>query len=108
VSKTKTNRRKYESEKTIERKACEAAKRHGMVSIKLGGFRSRGKPDRLFLLNGETMFIEFKSTGCVPTVLQRAWIAKLRSIGYAATFIDSSEEAIASIDAFAKIAKGEI
>lgn len=46
-------------ESIIERKCCNwAIKEFGIQNIKLT--QSRGIPDRLFMLNGQVLFVEFK------------------------------------------------
>lgn len=97
-----------EREKIIESKACKLAKKLGMLELKLNGVGSRGKPDRVFFYNGETLFIEFKSEGRKPTHLQTRWHEKLRSVGHKVLVIDSLAEATAALHAFAQIADGEI
>lgn len=95
---------RIEKEKEIEAAACKAAKKLGMLEIKLNGIGARGKPDRVFLFNGETLFIEFKSPGRKPTRSQMVYHNRLRKVGHKVLVVDSIAEAKAAISAFALIA----
>lgn len=81
-------------ESSIEKKVCEFAKRHGVLSVKLAGPNDRGKPDRMFLYNGRVVFIEFKAPGKKPTPLQERWIDTLRALGFSANYVDNAGDGI--------------
>jgi hypothetical protein len=80
------------NESTIERTVTLHAKRLGWISLKLSGAHDRGKPDRMYLRRGVTVFIEFKAPGKLPTALQNKWIKDLREAGFKATWIDNFED----------------
>lgn len=87
------------SEKTIERHLVEEVARLGGFALKLTAQYHTGIPDRLVLLpGGQAIFVELKSTGCTPTKLQQAEMARLRKIGFACYVVDSPGGVDALID----------
>jgi Holliday junction resolvase len=76
------------TESTIERAVCAYAKSKGCIVMKLSGQNQRGQPDRMFILDGKVLFIEFKAPGKRPTALQERWLADLRRQGMFATWCD--------------------
>jgi hypothetical protein len=81
-------------ESSIEKKACGYAADLGMLPIKIVAGGVRGRPDRLFLVNGSTyFFIEFKRPGESPTKLQWYWLNILQNLGIHAYWTDNLEEA---------------
>lgn len=96
---------KKESEKTLEaRLAREVALRGGMA-LKYTSQYHRGIPDRIVLLKGgKTVFVEMKSTGERPTLLQTHAMNRLESMGYECRVIDSTE----ALTAFLKVIDDEI
>ncbi len=78
-------------ERDIERKVCERAKRAGWLAFKFTSPQQRGVPDRLFIRDGQIVFIEFKRTGEQPTKLQARMIARLREAGCTVFVCDSVE-----------------
>lgn len=75
-------------ERDVEAAVCMFAGGLGVGTIKLSGPNDRGKPDRLYYLNGKAIFIELKATGEKPTALQLKTIEKLRSKGMFADWTD--------------------
>lgn len=69
-------------ESTIEKAVCDYAKSLGWLPMKLAGANNRGQPDRMFLRKGQTVFIEFKATGKLPTKLQLRWLLDLHERGF--------------------------
>jgi hypothetical protein len=49
-------------------------------------------PDRMFLLDGRVLFIEFKKPGEKPSRIQRWTLNDLRSRGFDAIVVDDVEE----------------
>jgi hypothetical protein len=49
--------------------------------MKLAGQNQRGQPDRLFILGGRVLFVEFKASGKIPTALQLRWLLNLHHQG---------------------------
>ncbi len=88
------------SEATIERKACEYAKRTGFLVYKFTSPNHRGVPDRMFLFDGRTLFIEFKRPGGKTTALQDREIRILRENGFAAIVVNSYPDAVHALEAF--------
>lgn len=58
-------------EKDIEKKVSEYAKKLGWLGAKLNSESARGWPDRLYVRNGVTVFIEFKRKGGRISALQK-------------------------------------
>jgi hypothetical protein len=79
-------------ESTLEKKAVEFAHACGWSFFKLAKTGKRGTPDRLFLRNGEAVFIEFKAPGEKPTKLQLYRIRELIKDGFTATWFDNLDE----------------
>lgn len=90
------------SEKDIEHSVSEYAKRIGMVSWKFTSPSKVGVPDRIFLHNGRTLFIEFKAPSKVPTTIQRRRMNEILDQGVAATWVDSVKQGREILDLFAK------
>jgi Holliday junction resolvase len=78
-------------ESDIERRLCRFAREHGILVLKLAGPGLRGQPDRQFLKNGITCFIEMKAPGKKPRALQMKWLEKLSAEGFHATWCDDVE-----------------
>lgn len=57
-------------ESRIEQKASEYAKSLGMLTLKLNVKGASGWPDRIYIWNGHTWYIEFKAPGMRPRPLQ--------------------------------------
>lgn len=88
------------SESKIESAVCAYAKRNFVMVLKLAAAGHRGQPDRMFLANGKTLFIEFKSPGKRPTALQLRFHDTLRILGFRVFVIDNLTAGIAAIDEF--------
>lgn len=76
----------------VERACRVIAEQHGAALLKLGAALQRGIPDRVLLLRGRTVFIEFKSPGRYPSPIQRHWHAKLRGLGFEVVVFRTVEE----------------
>ena len=82
-----------ESEKNIEAKLRDAIKRRGGTAIKILSQFHAGLPDRLVLLpGGRAFFVELKSTGCKPGLLQTKAHEMLRSLGFSVYVIDTTDK----------------
>jgi hypothetical protein len=75
-------------ESTIEKAVCAYAKLKGCIVMKLAGQNQRGQPDRLFVLGGRVLFVEFKAPGKHPTALQLRWLVNLNDQGMAVAWCD--------------------
>ncbi len=69
------------SESQIEQTAVKKAREAGWLALKFQSPGNTGVPDRLFIKEGRTVFIEFKKDGGRLTELQKAQIRRLRSFG---------------------------
>lgn len=82
-----------ESEKIIEAKLREAVKQRGGTALKFLSQFHRGMPDRLVLMpGGRAFFVELKSTGEKPRLLQQKAHEDLRRLGFSVYVIDSTEK----------------
>lgn len=82
-----------ESEKTIEAKLRETVRQRGGIALKILSQYHAGLPDRLVLLpGGRACFVELKSTGEKPRLLQRKAHSTLRALGFPVTVIDSTDK----------------
>lgn len=80
------------NEKLIERKLREGVKALGGLALKFSSPYHRGIPDRIILMpEGKTFFVELKTTGKKPTLLQQKAIKELTELGFDARVIDSKE-----------------
>lgn len=80
------------NEKLIEKKLREEVKKLGGLALKFSSPYHRGVPDRIVLMPGGcASFVEIKTTGKKPKLLQEKAIAELRAMGFKAEVIDSQE-----------------
>tara|TARA_R110000868_G_scaffold256222_1_gene512928 strand:+ start:685 stop:960 length:276 start_codon:yes stop_codon:yes gene_type:complete len=85
-------------ESTIEKAVCSYAKSKGCLILKLAGMNQRGQPDRMFIRDGKSLFIEFKSPGKNPTALQIKWLLDLTTQGMNAMWCNSIADGKKLID----------
>ena len=81
-------------ESHIERAVCVWAKADGWLVFKFSSPSLRGVPDRMFIKDGLTVFIEFKAPHKKPTPLQTATMAKMARYGAKVAWFDNSADAI--------------
>ena len=82
-----------ESEKKLEARLRTEIEKRGGVALKLLSQFHRGLPDRLVLLPyGITYFVEMKTTGERPTLLQQHAHKMLRNLGQHVVIVDTSEK----------------
>jgi hypothetical protein len=67
------------------------------ICYKFSAPSHRGVPDRLIVIRGKCLFIEFKAPGRRPSPLQQHEIDRLRGAGVWAGWVSSLEEAKAVI-----------
>lgn len=79
-------------EKKLEKRATDVAKAHGFHTRKWASPSSRGVPDRIFIKDGDTFFVEFKAPGNTPTKLQAHEINLIKQHGGNAFFIDNIDD----------------
>lgn len=82
-------------ESYVEKQVNEFAKAQGIATLKLTGPGDRGKADRLYMLNGKAVFVEFKAPGKEPTDLQFRFLNRVRENGFSSNWFDNGPEAIA-------------
>lgn len=81
------------SEKAFERGMSKEVERNGGMAVKLLSQFINGLPDRLYLLPGGTaVFVEFKSTGKRPTVLQGLVMQRIKRLGFEVHVVSNLEE----------------
>jgi hypothetical protein len=78
-------------ESTIETAVCAHARLLGWLVYKFVSPNQRGVPDRMFLKDGNVIFIEFKATGKQLTPLQRFKITEIIAAGFDVHVIDDIE-----------------
>ena len=76
-------------ESTIEKNCSTWAKNNGWLGYKFSSPQQRGVPDRLFIKNGSTVYIEFKAPGKQATKYQLHTIAKMTAHGAIVHVIDN-------------------
>lgn len=81
-------------EKTIEKKVVGHAKKLGFWTRKFVSPNNRGVPDRIFVLCGVVVFIEFKAPGKKPTPLQALEMKKMEEAGLRVHVCDSAEQGL--------------
>ena len=79
-------------ESAIEKAVTAHAKKLGWMSLKLSSANDRGKPDRMYLRRGVTVFVEFKAPGSKPTALQMKWLNELHLQGFITSWCDDVEK----------------
>lgn len=78
-------------EKKLEKRCTDVAKANGWWSRKFSSPANRGVPDRIFIKDGNVVFIEFKAPGNVPTKLQRHELELIIEYGGKAKWCDTVE-----------------
>jgi hypothetical protein len=75
-------------ESQLERKLVEWCRKEGILTYKFSSPSHRGVPDRIFLYEERTMFLELKRAGNKPTALQLRELATLQEAGFAVGWTD--------------------
>lgn len=76
------------SERNIEMNVSKYATLTGWWTSKFTSPSKAGVPDRIFIKNGKTLFIEFKATGEKPRKLQVEIIKQMREKGATVYVVD--------------------
>jgi hypothetical protein len=79
-------------ESQIEKRLCAWAKKCGILCYKVSTPANRGMPDRMFIFEGQVIFVELKRPGCKPTELQKYVINELNVKGGVTAFWTDSFE----------------
>lgn len=85
-------------ESKIEYEVCKYAESKGFLVFKFSSPSQRGVPDRIFLKNRNTFFIEFKSPGKKPTKLQMFIFKKLKQQDFKTYIVDNIDDGKKLID----------
>jgi predicted methyltransferase MtxX (methanogen marker protein 4) len=81
------------------------AKKHaGMLIRKMNGLGVMGWPDRMFMYNGNVMFIEFKRPGGKVTEVQQKMHERIMSAGFRVWVVDDKQVGKSLID---KLVEGD-
>ena len=82
-----------ESEKKLEANLRDRIRNIGGLALKIPATHHAGIPDRLCLLQGGlAFFVEVKTTGEKPRLLQKASHETLRRLGFAVYVIDTTKK----------------
>lgn len=81
-------------EKELEAKVVKYAKDHGILTYKFVSPNNRGVPDRIFLKDGYTLFIEFKSPRGQCTELQKREHQRIWDVGHKVFVVHDYEAAV--------------
>lgn len=87
-------------ESLIEGANCLYAESRGWTVLKLDGGGSNGKPDRVYLRAGVTMFIEYKRKGEHLKPLQEYWRRVLIGQGFDHHVVDNLEDGKIVVDSY--------
>ena len=94
-----------ESEKTIETYLRRLCKEHGWLCLKTRPIEN-GYPDRLVVMpHGLTAWVELKTTGCKPRLLQQRRMEMLKGLGHKVTWADRKvliDELVSKLDEMCK------
>ena len=85
-------------ESAIEKKVCAYGTKTGWLVRKLQWIGRHGAPDRLFMMAGFVLFIEFKQRGKKPTEHQRIEHERLRAAGMIVHIVDDVDNGKALLD----------
>lgn len=78
------------SEKYIDAQLCKKVKELGGLCLKMGVLHFAGIPDRLVILpNIPMFFVEVKTTGKKPSLIQKVVIAKLERLNQKVVILDN-------------------
>jgi hypothetical protein len=81
-------------EKKIENDSVKWARAAGWLTYKFASPSHRGVPDRVFMKDGRTVFIEFKTMRGRVTELQKRELQKINDAGVEAVVCRSKDEVI--------------
>lgn len=90
-------------EREIEKKLAKWAKDNCVLTYKFTSPAHRGVPDRVFIANGVTLFLEIKAEGKSPTALQLREIERINFFGGVADWAAGYEPAVMKISIHLKL-----
>jgi len=79
-------------EATIEKECCRRAETAGWWHRKVQWVGSRDAPDRVFIRDGQTVWVEFKAPGKVPRPTQAREHKEMREAGATVLVIDDVDD----------------
>lgn len=79
-------------EKEIERRCCKLAEQRGMIPLKVVSPNRAGVPDRLFVAQHASIWVEFKKEGGKLSPIQKRTIEDFGKLGHAVFVVYSVEE----------------
>lgn len=89
----KTTKTCKDSEKYIERYLCSTVTAKGGICLKYSNPNMTGFPDRIVLLpGGKTLWVELKSKGRKPSIVQKIRFRQMEEIGHHVYVCDSIEQ----------------
>jgi hypothetical protein len=95
-------------ETQIESRAVEILREQdGVESIKLNLMGNSGWPDREFLYQGHSFYMEFKRPGKTPTDLQNFRLNWLYTNGFACGWCDNVEDCVRRIREWKRLIHGD-
>jgi hypothetical protein len=80
------------SEKKLERRCSDIARANGWYTRKFSSPSNRGVPDRIFIKDGDVVFVEFKAPGKTPTKLQIHELKEITDKGGNAVWCDRVDD----------------
>lgn len=78
-------------ESNLERNLVAWCKTQGILTYKFVSPGAKGVPDRIFIVDGWTIFMELKAPGKKPTKLQMRELERIEAHGAAACWADTLE-----------------
>jgi hypothetical protein len=85
-------------EASVEGAVVQYALKRKVLTCKFTSPGNKGVPDRMFIFEGRTMFLEFKRLGERPTKLQGHWLSKLGGHGAMASWVDNVPDGKRMVD----------
>lgn len=95
----------HKLESQVEGALVRYAAKKGVLTFKFSSPSHRGVPDRIFMCNGNVLFLEIKRPGERPTRLQEHTLRAIKACGVAADWVDNDDDGKAFIDSLLE-AKG--
>ena len=85
-------------ESSVEAALVRYAAKRGVLTFKFSSPSHRGVPDRIFMANGNVLFLEVKRPGGEPTALQTYTMRAITNAGCLCRWVDNVEAGKGYID----------
>lgn len=95
---TRTPAKPRKREAQVEGSLVRYAAKKGVLTFKFSSPSHRGVPDRIFMCNGNVLFLEIKRPGERPTKLQEHTMRAIKNCGVAVDWVDNEDDGKAFID----------